>query len=323
MPPTPDAVAGPALDSRRIRALRPARAPVDPWSALGTVRERERTVEGGEVETLTVFLAGAECPFTCVFCDLWKHTLEGATPAGAIPAQLAAVLKEERPPPGSAIKLYNASNFFDRRAVPPEDDDSILSLLSPFSRVTVECHPRLIGRRCLAFAERLTGTLEVAMGLETIHPEAFPRLNKGMTLEQFDRAVGLLTPAGVAVRAFVLVGAPFVPSGQAVEWAVRSARWALERGVGRVCLIPLRAGNGAMERLRAEGVFVPPTLEDLEESLERALALGAGIVTADTWDAEDFARCSLCAPARIARLERMNLSGRIEPPVPCAVCGGG
>ncbi|MCB1036985.1 MAG: hypothetical protein KDD47_24370 [Acidobacteria bacterium] len=77
-----------------MRALRPARPPVDPWRPLGWQLERERTVEGALEPALTVFLAGAECPFTCVFCDLWRHTLEGPTPAGALPAQLSAALEK-------------------------------------------------------------------------------------------------------------------------------------------------------------------------------------------------------------------------------------
>ena len=39
-------------------------------------------------------------------------------------------------------------------------------LVSPFERVVVECHPRLIDDRCEEFDAKLDGQLEVAMGLE-------------------------------------------------------------------------------------------------------------------------------------------------------------
>ena len=42
-----------------------------------------------------------------------------------------------------------------------------------FAGVTVESHASTIGPPTLEFARRLTGRLEVAMGLETIHPQSW------------------------------------------------------------------------------------------------------------------------------------------------------
>lgn len=305
-----------------IRLLRAPKRGIDPREPLGHLWEEEREPGGGELQTLTIFLAGAECPFTCVFCDLWRETLDGPTPPGALTAQLRKVLAAVGTlPRPAAAKLYNASNFFDPRAVPVEDETEILDLLAPFSRVTVECHPRLIDGRSLRFAERLAGSLEVAMGLETVHPEALRRLNKAMTLDDYDRAAAALKQAGIAVRAFVLVAPPFVPPPEAVEWAVRSAEHALSRGAERVSLIPLRQGNGALEALREAGDFTPPRLEQLEEALDRCLALGGGIVTADLWDARRFASCPQCVDPRLARLDRINRTGLTAPRQSCAACG--
>ncbi|MFP3942152.1 MAG: radical SAM protein, partial [Thermoanaerobaculia bacterium] len=206
------------------------------------------------------------------------------------------------------------------------DLESMARLLAGARRVVVECHPRLVGSECFAFADTLDGRLEVALGLETVHPEAFPRLNKGMELADFDRAAGRLRERGIAVRAFVQVGAPFVPPGEAVPWAVRSAAHALAAGAASVALIPARGGNGAMEALAERGAFTPPTLGELEEALARSLELpearAGAVVTADLWDLERFASCPRCLEPRRARLARMNLAGAVEPPVPCAECGG-
>src|SRR5215831_5182244 len=76
-------------DSRRIRQLRGSKPVVDPWKAHGSVIEDERRPDGKVERALTVFLAGAECPFTCSFCDLWRYTIDGPTPAGALPTQIA------------------------------------------------------------------------------------------------------------------------------------------------------------------------------------------------------------------------------------------
>ena len=82
----------------------------------------------------------------------------------------------------------------------------IARLVAPFARGVVECHPLFVGRRCLEFADRLDGRLQVAMGLETVHPEASSRLNKRSGLDDFRRAAGYLALYGIELRAFVLVG---------------------------------------------------------------------------------------------------------------------
>lgn len=313
-------------EDMRIRALRPPKAGVDPYTPLGVLVEEERT-EDGMKHVLTVFLAGSECPFTCVFCDLWRHTLDGPTPRGALPGQLRLAL-DSLPPGGPRprrIKLYNAGNFFDPRAVPPEDLPPIAELVAPFKAVTVEAHARLIDGRAGEFARRLQGgeggRLEVAIGLETIHPGALPRLNKKMTLAEFDRAAERLATMGLDLRVFVLLGTPFISPEESVEWTVRSAAYARSRGARLVALVPVRGGNGALDRLAEGGEFVPPTLGHLEAALEACQGGEGGIVVADLWDVERLATCPACGPARIARLRRINRTGWFEPRVACGVCG--
>jgi radical SAM enzyme (TIGR01210 family) len=310
-------------DDRRIRSLRPAKPYVDPHRAHGTLLEEERR-PGGRIErALTVFLAGAECPFTCSFCDLWRYTIDGPTPRGALVRQLEQALSALEGPVPDRLKLYTASNFFDRRAVPPGDLDDLARLAAPFAGVTVESHASTIGDAALAFARRLRGSLEVAMGLETVHPVASTRLNKRLDLPRFDRAVRRLAVEGIDLRVFVLLGAPHVPAEESVAWTDRTVAHAVERGAAVVSIIPVRGGNGELERLQALGEFTPPTLLQLEAALDAGLAHGGeAVVTADLWDAERLPGCARCRTERIARIARLNLSGRAEPGVACPVCGG-
>ncbi len=305
-----------------VRSLRGAKDAVDPFRPIGWRWEPERNRDGEIESVLTVYLTGAECRFSCVFCDLWRYTLDQPTPPGGLPAQLELVLAAAGPlPPVRAIKLYNASNFFDERAVPAEDYPAIARLIEPFARVVVESHPRLLGRPCLEFADLIAGRLEVALGLEIADTGLLRRLNKGMTLEQFDQAVGFLSRAGIDVRVFVLLAPPFVPAEDAVDWAVRSVAYAVERGAAHVSLIATRDGSGALEALRRSAEFVPPTLSQAERALETALNGGPAVVTLDLWDAERLAACPGCSPGRLERLGRINLSGRLEPREPCEQCG--
>ena len=267
-------------------------------------------------------------------CDLWKNTTTQSVPQSAIPAQIGHALKElaarsfdqtreeGRTPTFEQVKLYNSGSFFDSAAIPLEDYPTIAEKVSFAKNVIVESHPRLVGERALRLQCLLAGSLEVAMGLETIHPEILPRLNKKFTLEHFVQAAEFLRKAGIAIRAFVLLKLPFMDENEGVEWAVRSAEFAFTCGTTAVSLIPTRPGNGAMERLMEAGEFVPPRLSSLERALERGLALRSGRVFADTWELQKFAFCSHCFDARKKRLEEMNLSQQAIPPFECPACDG-
>ena len=311
-----------SADDRRIRSLRPLKPAVDPWRAHGTLIEEERRPNGTIERALTVFLAGAECPFTCAFCDLWRWTIDGPTPRGALPEQLAEALRSHdgRAPAADRLKLYNASNFFDRRAVPAEDLPAIAALAAPFAGVTVESHANTIGPPIMEFSRQIEGRLEVAVGLETVHPVAAARLNKRLELTRFDQAARFLTDHGIDLRVFVLLGAAYVPFDETVEWTVRTVEHAVEHGASVVSIIPVRGGNGEMERLASLGLFAPPSLSQLETALDRSLAFSAASITADLWDAGGLARCSACGAARIERLRRINVTGLAESAIACPLC---
>jgi radical SAM enzyme (TIGR01210 family) len=286
--------------------------------------EREPTERGEVADVATILLANRECPWRCLMCDLWIHTTEETVPRGSVPAQIRTAL--ESLPRASRLKLYNAGSFFDTRAIPPADLPEIAELCRPFERVIVESHPALVVS-APDFAARLDGDLEVAMGLETVHPEVLPRLQKNMTLEGFRRAADVLATEGIAMRAFVLVGLPFVPPAEAVDWALRSVEFACDCGATAVALVPTRIGNGALDALARRGEFTPPRLEDVERAfaaaLETARGRGAGVrVFADTWDLERLraSACGDCFAERAARLARMNLEQAAPPQVRCESC---
>lgn len=284
------------------------------------MEEPERRSDGTIEQTLTLFLAGAECAFTCSFCDLWRYTIDGPTPPGALVSQVARVLETLDGPPPDRLKLYTASNFFDRRAVPPEDLAGLARLSAPYAAVTVESHASTIGEPTLAFARALEGRLEVAIGLETIHPVAMANQNKKLALSRFDRAAEFLRAHDIDVRVFVLLGAPYVPREEAVDWTVRTAAYAISRGASVVSLIPVRGGNGEMERLAALGAFTPPSLRQLENALDHCVPQPLCTVTADLWDVQRLPGCDSCRGARVERMRTMNLSGAPAPRIECAAC---
>jgi radical SAM enzyme (TIGR01210 family) len=305
---------------RRIRSLRPPKLAVSADSAQGSLIEDERRPDGRIERALTAFLTGAECPFTCSFCDLWRYTIDGPTPPGALTRQLSTVLSALIGPAPDRLKLYNASNFFDLRAVPAVDVAGMSELSASFAAVTVESHASTIGARTLAFAREISGRLEVAMGLETIEPVAAAQLNKRLDLARFDEAARVLADNDIDLRVFVLLGVPYVRAEESVAWTVRTVEYAVSRGASVVSIIPVRGGNGEMERLRALGHSTPPTLSQLEDAFDGCLQFGEAVVTADLWDVELLSGCNECGPSRVERLRRLNMSGAAEPRIACGKC---
>jgi len=302
-----------SLDAWVLERRGPKRV-LDPDRAYASTWEEEADGHGGVVPTSVVFITNRECPFRCVMCDLWVDTLDATVPAGAVPNQIRRALQSL--PSARAVKLYNAGSYFDPRAVPPGDDIDVAREVGAYERVIVESHPAFLdgvhAARCLAFRDSLAGALEVAMGLETAHPDVLARLNKRMTLDDFRRAAAFLADAGIALRVFILLNPPFLPADQGLEWACRSLDVAAASGA-RVCtVIPVRGGNGAMEAL--DPPVEPARLSDLELAVEYGLSLGGPIVQADLWNLDRWVRCP-CDGERVRRLTAMNREQRVRPAV--------
>ena len=334
------------LGDRFVLGHRRPKHAVDPLRAYAATWEEELDTSGVLLPTAVVFLTNRECPFRCVMCDLWTNTLDEGVPRGAIAQQIRRALAEL--PSARQIKLYNAGSFFDPQQISPEDDEDIAATVASFERVIVESHPAFLSGvyadRCRRFQSLLRGTLEVAIGLETAHPEILAQLNKRMTLDAFRSAAGFLHRHDIALRVFVLLSPPFMPADGAVEWACRSIDVAADCGATACSVIPTRGGNGAMEALGTS--FVPPRLPELESVMEYGLGQrragsfrlpqGSGgppkleerrlvgpadhmRVFADLWDIERFFSCA-CSPARAARLADMNRHQRPTPPIVCEAC---
>jgi radical SAM enzyme (TIGR01210 family) len=303
------------INDRWILAQRGLKNPVQPYRPYAWMVEKERTASGKVEDTAIIFLTNRECPYHCLMCDLWKNTTDETVPIGSIPTQIETALNHV----GHArhIKLYNSGSFFDPRAIPEEDYGAIAALVKGFDTVIVESHPRLVNERVLHFRDMLGTEVEVAMGLETVNPEAIRILNKRMTLEDFGHTVGFLGRNSIRSRAFILLRPPFHTEEEGVYWAERSVDFAYEAGVECCTVIPVRAGNGAMNRLQEEGHFSPPRIRSLEAVQEYGIGLRKGRMFADTWDLGMFSDCEDCLTKRTERLVKMNLEQAVFESVTC------
>ena len=280
--------------------------------------EDERRKSGDVEPAAAVFLSNRECPWRCLMCDFWKNTVKGPTPEGAIPTQLDYAL--QRLPDTPVIKLYNSGSFFDHKAIPPSDYPAIARRLRNFDHVIVESHPALVGDDCLRFKDKINGKLEIAMGLETVHPEVLKALNKGVTLEQFTKAARFIKEHDMDLRVFILIKPPFMDEHEGIHWAQKSLDFSFELGTDVAAVIPVRGGNGAMEKLQQDGLFAPPVLTSVEKVLDYGLRKGYQRVIADLWDLQQFSECDHCFEKRKERLHQMNLTQEITDSISCHYC---
>jgi radical SAM enzyme (TIGR01210 family) len=289
---------------------------VDPQKPYAWLVEKERTSSGALEDVATIFLTNRECPFHCLMCDLWKNTTDQSSPEGTIPHQIEWALNQL--PETRHLKLYNSGSFFDKGAIPEKDYQKIAALINNFETVIVESHPRFINESCLRFRDMIKSDLQIAIGLETVNPEILGKLNKRMTLTDFAGSVSFLLKHDIFTRTFILLRPPFLSESEGIFWAERSLDFAFGVGVECCIIIPVRAGNGALDQLQNKGHFEQPDVRSLENVMEYGIELQAGRVFADVWDLKLFATCNKCIDDRIYRLNAMNHSQKYIRQIKCS-----
>jgi uncharacterized Fe-S cluster-containing MiaB family protein len=144
------------------------------------------------------------------------------------------------------------------------------------------------------------------MGLESSHQPTLSVMNKQMTIGDFSKACEQLIRQKILVRAFVLLKPPNTSEQESIDRALDSIRFAFDCGVSCVSVIPVRSGNGWLNKQEQQGDFLPPKLSSLDVVLCEALSWQRGRVFADLWDADRFADTKEAASHQIKRLMELN-----------------
>ena len=301
--------------NKQIISSRGKKKAVDSRRPYAWMVEKEVASSGKIEDTAIIFLTNRECPFTCLMCDLWKNTTDKTVPVGAIPEQIKWAPAQM--PKVKHLKLYNSGSFFDEAAIPVEDYEQIASLISDFETVIVESHPKFINKKCIEFRDLMKPKLQVAIGLETVHPTILQKLNKQMALDDFSNSVSFLSENKIQSRAFILLRPPFLSESEGIYWAKKSIDFAYSAGVECCTIIPVRGGNGVMNLLMEKGDFSLCDIQSLEAVLEYGIEQNIGRVFADVWDLGVFSKCNKCIDERTSRLTAMNLTQKIRSRVTC------
>ena len=298
---------------RAIRALRGERN-----SGLEPARlEVEIFPDGSPREIATVFLRNGECPLACVYCALYRQASDRPATGSEIAAQIRAARR--RYPGAAGLKLYNASSLFEPRSIDQSDRSlgEIASALSGLELVVVEARSENASR-AISFRPLLSGSLEVAIGLETADDELIRLLNKPTSLARFRDAAASLAAHGIFLRAFVLAGPPFVDREGARRAAFATFEEARRAGARVVSILPVVSDHEPMEALRRAGFFSELPIDDYFEAVCDCADSGRGsngvapVVLAETDSLGRLPGCPNCRGEKTRRLSALNSTGRID-----------
>lgn len=281
----------------------------------------------------------------CTMCGFHAMTT-GGVPVGAedLLAQFESVFADPRALEGvGEVALYNSGSFLSDAELPPEIRAGVLAQLgrTQVRRVLVESRPEYVRADTLREARRALGDkeLEVGIGLESADDRVREVLvRKGFGRVDFERAVEVLSGAQARLLAYLLVKPAGLSEAEAIEDAVRSARYVFEvagrlKVAARAALQPVFVAPGTqLERDFLAGDHRPVSLWSVVEVVKRAHALGELTVGLSDEGLGSQSRpqgCDRCTDALRGALGEYNrsrdlavFSGLVcDAPEPCSPSG--
>lgn len=187
------------------------------------------------------------------------------------------------------VNLYNSGSFFADREIPPDVRDHVLTYVGQagLRRVLVESRPEHVSADKLRIAKHLLGAceLDVGIGLESANDHVRETLiNKGFSLDEFERSVQIIGQSGACLLAYVLIKPPGLSEAESIADAVESARYVFEtakkhRVNARVALQPSFVAPGTkVERDFLAGHYAPPNLWSVVSVVRQAHPFGELLV---------------------------------------------
>jgi len=263
----------------------------------------------------TLFAVNGACPLACIYCGLYREMTDRPATGGEIASQIEAARRAM--PDVTGLKIYNASSLFEPASIRQTDDDmaAIAASLEGLDFVVVEARAENASR-ARQLAARISGRLEVAIGLEVADDRILALLNKPTTVARFRHAAEALAQAGISLRSFVLVGPPFVPAARIRPLALKTFSFARDCGSRVVSFLPVRASHAPMRRLAGRGFFSPPPLSAFFDVVAASVDRGP-VVLAETDGLAELPACPNCRGAIGESLRSLNELG-VLPPVSCA-----
>jgi len=231
----------------------------------------------------------------------------------------------------TAIKIFVSGSFLNREEISEEAQKEIFKIINQYpdiEEVVVESRPEYVNEDILKSCCSLIPTkiFEVAMGLESADDNIrLNRINKGFTLKDFKRAMdvinGLKSDFNVQAKVYLLVKPVLTSEKEAIEDAVKSARYAEKMGVGRVSFCPSTIHKGTlMEILWRRGSYQPPWIWSTLEIIHRvrsSVKIPVIMDTAGFGTRRGPYNCKKCNSKLKDAIITSNINQTIPPEIEC------
>ncbi len=173
-----------------------------------------------------------------------------------------------------SVKVYTSGSFLDPDEVPVDARDVILQYLSQDERVhevVLESRPQYVTEEALTkLRAMLNGKrVEIGMGLESGNEMVRTVcINKGLSNDEFQRAVSVARQYGIGTRAYILVKPPFLTERDALIDSLRAAEAAVSMGATTISVNPVNIQRATLvEKMWQAGEYTPPWLWTVVELL--------------------------------------------------------
>jgi radical SAM enzyme (TIGR01210 family) len=169
------------------------------------------------------------------------------------------------------VKIFNSGSFLDDLEVPPAVRTKILRALADKDvRIVIESRAEFVTQEALDEVKKSSADIEIALGLETVS-ELVNKLcvNKGSGLNDYLRAVELISGNGLRVRTYLLLKPPLLSENDALKDVWQSMEHIRDK-TDVISINPVNVQKGTVvERLWKNNQYRPPWLWSLLEILKR------------------------------------------------------
>lgn len=243
---------------------------VDDYLLRGTVFRRLRIILRAN---------GCSRP-TCTMCPFPNEGADASAPVTGVAMikQVSSTL--ERYSGVEMVCIYNDGSFFSEAEMPGEVGEEICSLVaaSGARRMMVESLPQLVTPSKVARVLAVLGPVQLVVGFGLQSVSDLVRevcVNSPVSIDGFLAGHRVLSDAGQETKAYLMLKPPFLTESEAIEDTAMSVAWLRDQGVSDVAICPTRVVEGTLAaRLFAAGLFTPPRLTTVAETLRRAGEFG-------------------------------------------------
>lgn len=265
-----------------LRRLRPVVQTT--WTEPADFVVKEANIHGSPVLSLTITLTPTGCEWAskggCTMCGEFEGSAKSHTiPAEFHIAQFATAVGMYIPKYNPAwIRIYQEGNYTNKHEIKNSAQISILrlaSIIGGIKRITIESLAKYLTRevvRDLSNAIAPGVELEIGMGFESVNDVVRNVcVNKGESIADFRKAVGILKEMGIRSLAYVLLKPPFLTEGEAINDAIATIQAAHEIGFDAVSLEPASIHEYTLvHALNLEGFYELPWLWSVIEVAKNA-----------------------------------------------------